>query len=62
MRSLILIAILTQLHQPWGKLTKIRKKECFKKFQDFAKTPGKEDKILKNFDVIAPYVKQMRGF
>ena len=43
-------------------LTKIIKKECFKKFQDFAKTPGKEDKILKNFDVIAPYIKQMRGF
>ena len=43
-------------------LTKIRKKECFQKFQNFAKTPGKENQILKNYDLIEPYLKKMRGF
>ena len=43
-------------------LYRMNKKQCFDKFQAFAKSPGIEDKILNNFDKIVPYIEKMRGF
>ena len=43
---------------------KIRMSEiaCFNKFQGFARSPGEENIILKNFDKLTPYLQKMRGF
>lgn len=41
---------------------KISDNGCYEKFQNFGRSPGKEDEILKRFDVLAVYVEKMRGF
>ena len=41
---------------------KISDNGCYEKFQKFGRSPGKEDEILKRFDVLSVYVEKLRGF
>jgi len=41
---------------------KISDNACYEKFQNFGRSPGKEDEILKRFDIIAVYAEKLRGF
>lgn len=46
-----------------GKLQlQISQNACYDKFQKFVRSPGKEDKIMKIFDTIVPYLERARGF
>ena len=43
-------------------LQKVSKYECFKKFKNFIRTPGKKKIILDKYNLISTYLKKMRGF